>query len=182
MKKSSCVNQVAKRLLLAMLTIFPWLAGCAQSGQLPKPPISLPFEVQKAGSRVETDMRIVDAREYQFHLRYLYDKNNVLDAQRVSKLAGSSDLGIDGKPLKLGVPVVLKFYLRQIDTTGEKLILEQEISDMQVVAYGSGYRLKKIISLKLSPGHYRVNVESLKDAPELIGTPVEFFIAFISKY
>ncbi len=164
-----------KQWLLVILALLPWLSGCAQTGQLPKPPISLPFEIQKAGSRVEMDIRIVSAIEYRFSLLYLYNQNDPLDIQRVRKLAGYANLD------KPGVPVLLRLNIRLVDSTGKKLILEQDVSDIRVVAAGAGSYTKKIIYLNLAPGHYRVSIESLKDVPELIGTPVEFLIAFNPK-
>lgn len=177
-KESSCVTRVAKRLLLAMLTLFPWLLGCTQN---PQPPITLPFEVQKAGIHIETDMEIVQEMEYRFSLLYLYHQGDEVDFKRVGELAGDSGLDEKGELIKPGVPVLVKLTIRLIEPAGEKVTFEQDISKLQTVAAGSGRYTKKIVYLKLKPGRYHVSIESLKDVPKLVGTPVQFLIAFNPK-
>lgn len=160
-----------------ILSFLPWLTACSKDVGPPQPPINLPFEVQKAGSRVETEMRIVEEKGYWFSLLLRYKQDDMADAERVRKLAGYSDLDKDNKLLRPGVSTPLRFKMHIIDGAGERLMLEQEISELRTTSYGSGRYTKQIISpLVLKPGRYRVSVESLKDVPELIGTPVEFSI------
>lgn len=172
---------LAAAVTIFMLSFLPCLTACAKDVGPPKPPINLPFEVQKSGSRVETEMRIVEEKEYRFALLLLYKKDAMADFERVRKLAGYSDLDKFGKLLRPGVPVLLKFKINIIDSAGERLMLEQDVSELRTTSMGSGQFNKQIVYLVLKPGHYRVSVESLRDVPELIGTPVEFQIGFYSK-
>lgn len=161
-----------------VLSLLPWLTACAKDVGPPQPPINLRFEVQKAGNRAETEMRIVEEKGYWFDLVYRYQQGDMADAERVRKLAGYSDLDKDNKLLRPGVSTPLRFKLHIIDGTGERLMLEQEISELRTTSYGSGRYTKQITSpLVLKPGRYRVSVESLNDVPELIGTTVELQIA-----
>lgn len=59
-------------------------------------------------------------------------------------------------------------------------MFEQEISELRKTSDAADFFAKQIIELTLKPGHYRVSIESLKDVPELLGTPVIFqmFIPF----
>ncbi len=178
--KQRQINIKPRWLSILILAFLPWLTGCA-NGSLPKPPIRLPFEVQKAGSRVETEMQIVEEKEYRFGLLFLYKKGDQADGERVRKLAGYSDLDIGGKLLRPGIPTSLRFQIYVIDSAGDRLLLEQDVSELRTVGWGSGRYTKQIVYLILKPGHYRVSVESLQDVPELIGTQVELQIAFYSK-
>ena len=168
-------------LSIFIIAFLPWLSGCANGSQPPKPPIKLPFVVQKAGSKVETEMRIVEEKEYRFSLLFLYKKDDRADGERVRELAGYSDLDMGGKLLRPGVQTPLRLKIHVMDSAGDRLLLEQDILELRTVAAGSGRYTKQVIYMILKPGQYRVSVESLQDVPELIGTPVELQIAFYSK-
>jgi hypothetical protein len=201
-----------KWLSIFMLAFIPWFSGCTTVPQAPKPPIFLPFNVQKAGNKVETEMRIEERKQYSFRLRFAYKKNDLEDDKRVRKLTGDSrqryenriDVGIstpmrfkigeDGKAalqqdisekgltwIDSGIPTPLRFKINVIDNEGEKLLLEQDIPIMGLTSWGSGILDKIFAQVILNPGHYRVSVESLKDAPELVGTKITFCIDYRMK-
>lgn len=169
-------------LYILTLTLLPWLAGCANES-VPKPPIKLPFEVQKAGSMIEMEIRIVEEKEYRFALVFMYNKGDSADGERVRKLAGEPEVdNIFGKLMKPGVPILLRFKINVIDSIGEKpFVLEREVSELAVTSTGVDHFTKKIAYLPLKQGRYRISVESVKDVPELIGTPVFFQIGFNAK-
>lgn len=174
-------NLKPRCLSILMLVFLPWLSACANGSQPPKPPIKLPFEVQKAGSKVETEMRIVEEKEYRFALVFMYNKGDRVDGERVRKLAGDAMIDKNGKLVEPGIPILLRLKINVIDASGERQILEQEVSELRLSSYGSDHFNKQIIYLTLKPGYYRVSLESLMDVPELIGTPVIFQIGFYSK-
>lgn len=167
-------------LSVAMLMILPWFTGCA-NGSLPKPPIKVPFEVQKAGSRVETEVRIVEEKEYRFVLMFMFTKGDIEGEKRVKKLAGGGGVDYNGKSTEPGIPMLLRFKIDIIDSAEEKGLLDQEISELRLSEHASDHYSKRIVYLSLKPGHYRLSAESLKDVPELIGTPVFFQVGFNSK-
>lgn len=168
----------ARWLSIFMLAFLSCLSACAKAVGPPQPPIKLSFEVQKAGNRVETEMRIVERKQYSFRLKFLYKDNDEGDRVRVKKLVGEDGQFKSGDP---GIPTPLRFKISAIDSTGEKPMLEQEITEMRLTSWGSGSYDKIFAFVTLNPGHYRVSVESLKDAPELVGTTVAFMIGFRSK-
>lgn len=171
----------ARWLSIALMAALPWLSACANSAQPPKPPLSLPFEVQKAGSKVETELQIVEDKEYRFTLLFLYKENDEEDRARVRKLAGGQGVDKNFKLIEPGIPISLKVKINIIDSTGERTMFEQEVSELSLSGWGSGRFSKRIIYLTLKPGHYRVSIETLKDVPELLGTSVIFQIGFYSK-
>lgn len=183
MKNNANLVQIstARWLSIFILSCLPLIAACAKDIGIRQPPINLPFEVQKAGVRVETEMRIVEEKEYRFALLLMYKKGDGVDGARVGKLAGRYEKDKNGKLIEPGVPVVLRLKIYVIDSSGDRLMLEQDVSELRRTSAGSGQFNKQVANLTLKPGHYRVSVESLKDVPELIGTPVEFQIAFYSK-
>lgn len=170
-----------KRLFIAMLAFFPWVTACANDARPPQPPLSFPFAVQQAGSRVETEMRIVERKQYSFRLQFSYKEGNQEDRERVRKLVGSYEKDRNGNLIDPGIPTPLKFKIYIIDASGERLMLERDIPVLGLTSWG-GDSFGKIFAFEiLNPGHYRVIVESLKDAPELAGTAITFVIGFRSK-
>lgn len=167
-------------LSIAMLVLLPWLTACANDTQPFKPPLSFPFEVQKSGSKIETELRIVEGNVYRFALSLMYKKGDQADHERVRKLAGRYEKDKNGKLIEPGVPILLRLRINVIDASGERPMFEQEISELRVTSDGPDSFNKRIIDLTLKPGHYRVSIESLKNVPELLGTPIIFkiFIPF----
>lgn len=162
-----------------MLAFLPWLTACADSTQLPKPPLSLPFTIQKAGNKVETGLRLDEERYYSFSLRLYYRENDEEDRKRVRKLVGDATLGVNGKFIEPGIPIPLRLKINLVDlATGERTIVEKKISELELWEHGNGYFSKLVYAAKLKPGGYRISVESVKDMPELEGIPVTFEIAF----
>ena len=164
-----------KSLSVVMLTFFSFFATDANTADLPKPPLSVPFSVQKMGSKVETELQIVEHRSYFFDLQLMF-KETEEDRKRVRKLAGDVMIDKNGKAIEPGVPIVLKFKVSEIDTSGEALILEQKFADLKLVSSSANSFNKRIATVILKPGKYRVSVESLKSIPDLVGTPVVFRI------
>lgn len=167
----------AKLLLLVVLIIFPWFSACAKDAQPPKPPIVLPFAVQKAGNKLETEIKVAEHRAYLFHLRFLFNENDERDRARVRKLVGGAGIDKYGNLVEPGIPVALRIRINLIDATGEKLILEKEFFELKLSAHADSYFSKQIIGLPLLPGHYRISIESLMDVPELLGTDIFLIIA-----
>lgn len=157
----------AKLLLLAMLILLPWFSVCAKDVQPPKPPLTLPFAVQKAGNKVEMDLRIVEYRPYYFSLRFNFKEGDRADRARVKKLVGDDYQDKYGDP---GVPTSLRLEISVIEPAGERVIVDKELSDLRLRSWGGDNFDKHIDMIKLKPGIYRVRVENLQDAPELTGT------------
>lgn len=168
----------AKLLLLAVLILLPCCSACARDAQPPKPPIVLPFAVQKAGNKVETEMRIVEHREYIFSLRFSYKKSDQTDRARVKKLVGDDYQDKNGNP---GIPTPLKLKISAIEPTGERIIVDKEVLELRLRSWGGEFFDKHIDYIKLLPGNYRVSVESLQDAPELVGIPTALRIGYMAK-
>ena len=178
MKKQMRSLLAAGWLAIALMMILPWISACTDKTQPPTPPLTLPFEAQKAGSKVETELLVVDHREYSLSLRFGFKENNEEDRARVKKLVGDDEQSKNGDP---GIPTPLRIKIREIDASGEKPLLEQDIPVLRLRSWGGSGFDKHIAYVMLKPGHYRVSVESLKDAPELVGTPLSFSIGFYAK-
>lgn len=166
----------SKRLFIAILVLFPWLSACANGVQAPRPPLNLPFAVQKAGSKLETELRIVEGRSYSFTLRFMYKENDHADFVRVRALAGSHKRDMTGKLIDPGVPILLKLVINQVDAQGSNLLFAREISEQALYSLGGDSHNKKIADIPLDAGYYRVSIESLRDVPELEGTKINFVI------
>jgi hypothetical protein len=198
-KNMSKIKTIILIVFIVTLGIFLWLSACAihsacdihdihtdnkDAGLPPMPPIELPFEVQKAGAKVETLMRTKEGRiGYNFDLEFKFKKNDPEDRARVNKLTGDASYKkYDGRVTQPGIPIHLRLKIYIIEAAGERPILDKEIHDPQELRLTSGgddYFCKLIADVNLKPGIYRVSLESLKDVPELIGTPVFLSIIYV---
>lgn len=168
-----------RRRFLMLLVVMPFLSACRASDDLPKPPLSLPFEIQKAGNKVEIKLRVVERRHYLFNILLMYKEGDQVDRARVRKLAGAYDMDKSGKLIEPGVPIQLRFKIYSIEAEEERTLLENTIlqsEEIRTISHSATSFNKQFAVVDLKPGHYRISVESLKDVPELIGTPVMFQI------
>lgn len=182
-KNASQLITKIKRLFLAMLVFFPWVSGCASDMQTPKPPFFVLFEAQKAGSVFTTELRVVEHRSYVFALFLKVKKGaSMEDARRLIELAGkfgrdkSGKQPWGGKLLWPGISIPLKLKISVIDASGERIIYDKEIHEEEMLGAGSIGIEKLIDVIDLSPGHYKISVQSLKDIPELAESPITFGI------
>ena len=170
-----------KRIFIAMLAFFPWLPACGSDARPPKPPFFVPFEAQKAGSTFTTVLRVVEHRNYMFALALGIKKGatreaTMENARQLSELAGGNERDKNGKPLSYGVSIPVKLKVAVIDSTGERTIYDKEIYQEEVTGGGSRGVTKLIDVIELNRGQYRINIQSLKDIPELAESPITFGI------
>ncbi|MBI5556779.1 MAG: hypothetical protein HY885_04015 [Deltaproteobacteria bacterium] len=168
----------AKWLVIALMVVLSCFSACTDSVQLPRAPLHFPFEVQRAGNKIETELQVLERREYSFSLRFGFKENDEVDRARVKKLVGDHMIDKYGKLVEPGIPIPLRLRINVVDVAGERTIFEKEISEQGLWAWGGVDFAKLIESMILKPGHYRISVETLKDIPELIGIPVTFNISF----
>lgn len=162
-----------------LLAVMPFLSACKASEDMPKPPLSLPFEIQRAGNKIETKLRVVEHRHYLFNLRLMYKESDQEDRARVRKLAGAYQMDKNGKLIEPGVPIQLRFKINAIETAEERPMLEKDIlqpEEIRTISHGADSFNKRFATVILKPGHYKISVESLRDMPELAGTSVLFEI------
>lgn len=176
-----------KRLFIAMLAFFPWLPACASDARPPKPPLFVPFEAQKAGSVFTTELRVVEHRSYIFSLALGVKKGatreeTMENARRLDELAGkfgrdkSGKQPWGGKLLRPGISIPLKLKITAIDSAGERIVYDKEIHEEERISVGQRGFAKLIDSIELNRGLYRINIQSLKDIPELAESPITFGI------
>ncbi len=165
-----------KRLLAALLMLFPLLTACAALSQtsLPTPVVKFPFDVSKRDSTINQEFRISDYRSYYFALRFYH--LGPPDAQRVLALVGNGG----SEPSGIDIPIHIKiFKLLDTGNTPPELIYEGTVSTSNSYAgvgtwwppSGHGAFLREIIAIDLKPGIYRVEANTIEDRPEFSGTP-----------
>lgn len=165
-----------KKSILTITTMLICLTSCEAAG--PKPPIELAFAVHQAGTKVTTELRIVEKgpHQYPFDLKFAFRNNDAADRERVIKLVGTYTKDKHGNLIKPGIQIPLKLTIISIGSEGEKLFLEKEVFVGGCYAYGINYFRREIDYIRLPSGLYRVTVESIKDISELADTSVFFTI------
>ncbi|MDA8124878.1 MAG: DUF5625 family protein [Deltaproteobacteria bacterium] len=159
-----------KKILIVIMVLFAGITGCRAAG--PRPPIELPFAIHQAGASVSTELRIVKEQNYPFMLNFMFEENDNADRERVRKLIGYHGKDRQGHFIEPGIQIPLKITINVIDSVGERLFFEKEVLTMGMHGYGASHFTRKIDSIKLVPGLYRVTVQSLNDVPELVNTIV----------
>ena len=177
---SQLLNKI-KRISIVMLAFFPWFPACASDTRPPKPPFFVPFEAQKAGSTFTTKLRVVEHRKYLFSLDIGIKKGATReaameDARRLVELLGGNERDKNGKPLSYGISIPLKLRVAVIDSYGERTIYDKEIYQEEMTGGGRRGVTKQIDVIELKRGEYRINIQSLKDGPELAELPITFGI------
>jgi hypothetical protein len=167
-----------KRLLTTLLTFLPWLSACVGNSQIPEPPVEFPFAVEKAGSKIGTELQITEKRIYSFDLYFMYKEHDQIDQARVMKLTGSDITDKTGKLIDPGIPIFLNLKIYRLDAQGDSLVIAKESLEQQPGELGADHIAKIILEIPLDIGRYRINIENLKDVPELAETKIYFHITF----
>ena len=151
--------------MAACLIFISWFAinGCA--GPLV---VSFPFDVSKRGSIVNEEFRVRDYRSYYFAIRFDYVVTNEAEVQRDMALIGDGGRQIRGIPKPRGIVIPVKIKLTRVatDNSPQELIYENIIDTDNRYAGKRESRFRKITTVDLKPGVYRVVAETLKDRPE----------------
>lgn len=163
--------------VLLPLAFIPCLSACADSVQPQKPPISLAFQVQKAGGKVETELMIVERQTYGFILQYSFREDDQTDRTRIWRLAGGAIKGESGRWIELGAPLQIKLRVVRKFADGVQSVYEEEISNPRLTSWGRNSLNARLANVMLEPGSYLVSAESLISAPELSEAKVRLNIA-----
>ena len=166
-----------KQLLITLLTFLQGLSACVGNSQIPKPPVEFPFAVEKAGSKIETELRITEKNIYAFDLRFMYKEDDQTDRARVRKLTGDDETDKTGKLIDSGASILLNLKIYRLEDQRESLVIVKESSEQPLYSWGGDSFNKTILDIPLDIGHYRIRIENLKDTPELAGTKINFQIA-----
>jgi hypothetical protein len=157
--------------------------GCATSILSPTPPITFSFPVHKAGARIETELRIVEERSYRFHINFMFSTPE--ERKRVSELVGvnspTSYHDRDGRLIQQthGVVVPVRLTVHAIDTAGGLKVLNDERYETEGRnGFTASYFSRLFATIRLSPGLYRVTVQTLRDVPEFEGIDSKFNISW----
>ena len=170
----NCTHSVSRRIFIA-LGASTATTACSGKMTALKPPAQVPFLVEKAGNLVEIELNISEYRGYFFNLDFLYYRDDEADFLRVRKLIGSGEISRDGSPVDPGVPLRILLEIDGLDSTGEK-VYYKNVRNPALVSVGSDHFTKRIDSIKLKRGVYKIRSESLLDVPEFNGVRVRFSI------
>ncbi len=141
---------------------FPRYGQCGDAQ-----PISVPFAVEKAGTRLTCEVIIEDEGGYGVYLSYFHNSSRE-DRDRVLRIAGGYeyDASLDvWQDFDKGGPMIVRYILKSLDS-GQ--ILRDEVIKHPGIWSWDGERRNAVLgAFDLTPGRYEVTVESLTDAPDM---------------
>ncbi|MDX9786356.1 MAG: DUF5625 family protein [Desulfobacterales bacterium] len=172
-------KKVFHQLLLYLILVIG-LTGCDAFSGIPKPPLSVLFAVENAGSRISFKFDISKTDFYAIKLRYFCDKNLRDD---VWKNIGGPVEDKSGKRVEPGAPIIIRIRLVQESSTTDSGLIDKEFAAPKLHSWGDCEFDARLTYLKLAPGRYTLTAESLKDAPGLkeIRTELQITKAYLGK-
>ena len=166
-----------KLFFIGILFFAIWNVACVSGTNPSTPPIFIPFEAQKSGMSLTTELRIKEHRVYIFALMVKSkDVNNMEAGRKLLKLLGRYSRDKEGKLVWPGISIPVKLKVFEIKSSGEKVLYDKEIFEEAMMSGGPRGFAKLIDSIPLKAGHYRVTIRSLENTPELFGYPISLGI------
>lgn len=176
-RKVCCAN--ARRrfaaALASVLCLPRWTFGM---GLAPKPPLSIPFAAHRKGEVIETELRILEHRNYEFDLVFRFRHLDEDDRRRVEKLLGDDYKNIYGQ-YQLQNQVVLSLRIWAANPAGNQSVFDRILENYESGGGTGGFfTTRRLEKVRLRPGLYRLRVESLQDVPALATVPIEFHVGW----
>lgn len=166
-------------LVVAAICLPRWAVGMGSAPQPPKPPLTIPIAVHRKGEVIDTTMRIVEHRDYEFGFRFRFKKNDIQDENRVLGLIHAYPRDITGPMINRNqIPLSLKIW--QITEGTERPVFDRHLDGFPGPRGGTGsdFHIRNLTEVELRPGLYRMRVETLKDLPELATVDTEFRVGW----
>ncbi len=163
-----------RRRLSAVLAMLPWWS--AQASPVRRLPVIVPFPIAEKGRSLVIDIDVREHRVYWLTLRLSFDPNDRVQREKVRTLAGDHGRDSQGNLITPGVKIPLALTIASLSTSSPTL--EKEIREEEMYAVGADHYTKKVDTVELKPGKYRVSVVTLAASPELSGVPVALGIGF----
>lgn len=143
----------------------------------PKPPLILPLSLEKAGTKLETNIEIVDRNIYYFSLRFSFKEGDEDGRARVKTLMGGAGRDKLGNALQSGVPTPLILRINAVENDQVSEIYVKEI-DPILGSWGGDHFDKLIGYTELKPGFYKIELDNLRSCPEFNEIPVALGIGY----
>ncbi len=144
-------------------------------------PLSVPLDITKKGNKAVVDFRAVYQRGYWITMKFKCNMADRAEYYRVRKITGSPDrnrFSADGKRIPAppeipGIPIVVRMKIFLIENQHSKLVYQKEVESMGCFSWCDDGISKLVCHPILDPGNYKVEVESLRNYPELVGQEIQ---------
>lgn len=171
------------------LVLLLCLTACSSEAPKSNLPLSLPFDVHKAGSKVESKIIVIEQQTYAFELEYSFKKDDRDNRAKVWSLAGGPfrkkalKQGELGERVELGSPFNVKLKISKMLEKNEQFLFDEIISNPRLTSWGERSLNAKLTNITLDPGEYKIYAENENNAPELQGVKVSLHIggAYLGK-
>ncbi len=138
---------------------FPRYGQCGD-----EQPISVPFAVEKAGTRLTCEVVIEDAGSYGVYLSYFHNRTRE-DVDRIEYLTGGQ---------AKGRPITVHYIVKSL--AHDPIMVDSIETTPRIMFLNTGVFHAPLAALELSPGRYEVTVESLEDVPEMATVRTELMV------
>jgi hypothetical protein len=129
----------------------------------------VPCDITKKGNKTEIEFRAADKRLYPIGMRFMHRPGDQADRERLWKLSGRL---YPNSPEERGIPTPVRVKIFLITNHQPELVSEEE-TDPMTFSLDDISISKKVAFPILEPGIYKVEVESLRDCPELVGQKID---------
>jgi hypothetical protein len=153
------------------------VASLRESG-LQKFPTRIAFGVQHQGSKATLDFRADKTRAYLFQLAFGFA--DAAGRERLRGLVGRDSRRAAIRDGNAILPISLHMTLARLGSPAETIIYDRTVADMRGTGFTAKEFVMQIDRVALDPGDYRVNVESLRELPELADVPISLLVTIYS--
>lgn len=166
--------QKIKKIVLPIIIFL--LSSCAEQAQADREPITHSFKLEK-GMKIEIYLDAIEKPyTYTFSLDLLMDKKSPAEKDRIAALWGGNggyykDTYI---PIPVGLPIPVKLTVDRVTPARMERIFDKKILKESNWEGSDTILAKLIAEIKLEPGRYRIQLESLENVSELNNVPVQF--------
>jgi len=174
---------LSKFIWIGLLSVVG-MTACAEQSTILKPPLEIPFSLDKGDEVAEFEIHIIEKQTYTFGLGFYFNINDPNDSWRVLKLTGTSSKDSHtGEYVDLGVPLKLRLQIKSKDENISYFDFDKMESKIGNYAAGGKSFDKKIANILLEPGSYKVRLINLIAAPAMQGTLIKIHIrrAYLGK-
>jgi hypothetical protein len=170
-----------RRSLVVLLALLLCTPALALAQVYPVPYVQFPFDITREGSSLERKFKVVEDRIYQFDLRFEFADRAEQD--RVTEAVGNGPpdrrYGISGTIVAIRFKIISEANNAGPQPVFEGIVDTEGMHSMRLARQvGAGAFMRTIANVRLSPGLYRFQANTIRDTPSFSGITTQFAIGY----
>lgn len=156
-----------------LMSLFTAISGCDLLNFTM--PVEVPIDVSKSGNVIETEFKISRDDRIVLYISFYFNDNRV-ERDRLLELLGNE--------IRPGIKIPLKIKVFKHESPHiDKTLLDKvyQSSASGGIRISSNNFTREIDQMNVSPGTYKIRLETMATLPQFAKTPVEFHIFYFHR-